>query len=59
MTTNDNNLLSLFRRIMHITFCGRVQENSKCPADCPVKKLSIRNWDKIKISDLIGIKEEK
>ena len=59
MERNDNNLLSIFRRVMHIAFCGRVRVNSKFPEDCPVLHLTSENWNKVKISDLIGFKEEK
>ena len=54
MIASDN--IALFRKCMHVAFCGKENETSKCPEDCPVRKLTINNWGAIKIRDMLEVK---
>ena len=54
MIASDN--IALFRKCMHVAFCGKENETSKCPEDCPVRKLTINNWGMIKIREMLEVK---
>lgn len=49
--------LSEFRGAMHVAFCGKKNETSKCPEGCPVRQLSPYNWGRIRIKDMLVMKE--
>ena len=60
MTHADkSNMNSVFRQSMCTVMCGHV-ETVKCDEECPISrnKLTIENWDKITIGDLLGVETE-
>lgn len=55
----DIDLLYHFKKAFRNVFCGRTNRTSDCPKFCPGKDLNINSWNTMKLSDLIGVKEDK
>lgn len=55
----DDIKISDFRGVMHLVFCGKRNEDDRCPAGCPARKknLTNKNWGKIKICDILEVKK--
>ena len=47
-----------FRKTMHRVFCGKENETSRCPADCPFRSRNLRpdNWGKIRLKEMLEVK---
>ena len=47
-----------FRKTMHRVFCGKENETSRCPADCPFRYRNLRpdNWGKIRLKEMLEVK---
>ena len=50
-----------FRKIIHQTFCGKTNEDSRCPKKCPANRtmLTPANWGKVRIRDILEVKDEQ
>ena len=55
----DIDQLYHFKLAFRKVFCGRTNRTSDCPKFCPGKDLTINSWNTMKLSDLIGVKEDK
>lgn len=51
----DRMKICCFRQVMHMTFCGKRNESSKCPKKCPARMKNLRpdNWGQIRLEEML------
>ena len=47
-----------FRQVMHMEFCGKHNEDSRCPKKCPFRAKNLRpdNWGRIKLKEMLEVR---
>ena len=47
-----------FRQVMHMAFCWKHNEDSRCPKKCPFRAKNLRpdNWGRIKLRDMLEVR---